>query len=522
MSTVRRARCVGWEAAVLDDLAKLAELMSIASKVPSAVDVDQVRDVADCLAMSDALDAPARGQLERALGGPGATDTGADRLMRTFGALFGAGDYIGAALVARRLAARANPRLVLLGTNLATLCELHDGSMDDPLVAGSEVARLRYLASLPESETLERSSPLASPAATLREIVAHQIGVGGSANAGVAALAAEALCDARVSRLTARATQSFLDRLTQMATTTRGSVAYPEMAPSSGVRVHVVELVLTADQAVVAVVETYAGGSVGRLCSFFGTELRMLTKLVSSPRHAERLTERELRRIRRCLGLGDDGIDQATVIPSARLWTLPWERIIPDARVAMCTSPPRSRPALSPRSRPRVVAVGEPGLAGSEVELGTLRTLDRTGTIELLEAQTLDEFIRLLADAMPDVAALGVHGVGESLSYRLIRGTEALPLYRLLEVQLPPLVSVASCYSGSVSGAVNLAALLTRSDTMAVVSLWDTLDAGASTVMSQLYAGFASGLRVTDAWNQTSVLAGTVGLRLIGIERLGP
>ncbi len=499
-----------------DVVSSLLELVSTHQPVPSGIDLGKLRDVAETLASSDALDAAAKGQLARALGAPIAVDPEVERITTTFGALFSAGDYRGASLVARRLAGRTNPRLVLLGTNLATLCELHEETMDAPTVAAAEVARLRYLASLPESEAFERSTPLASSAATLREIVAHQIGVGTSANTAVAALAAEALCDARVSRLTTKAGSSFLDQLARMATATRGTVSSPDPPPTvGGVRTHVVEMVLTADHAVLAIIETRGTESVGRLCSFFGTELRLLTKLVTSPRHAERLTERELERLRRCLGIRPVGTEQYTVIPSARLWTLPWERIIPGTRVAMCATPTRPLPA--PWSgRLSVVAVGDPGLVGSEAELDTLRTLHSDGKVVLREADSLEHFVELLDTARPDVATIGVHGTGEGLSYRLTREAESLPLYRLLELRLPPLISVASCYSGSVAGAVNLAAVLTRSNSKAVVSLWDTLDAATSTVMSNFYTGLASGLGVADAWELPSRVAATLGLRLLG------
>jgi len=514
----RKSRLIEWSPdARADVVSALLELVSEGHTLPDDLDLGDLRDEADGLRATDTLDAAALAQLERAVGAQTVADPEAERLTRTFGALFGVGDYRGAAIVARRVAERTNPRLVLLGTNLATLCELHDGSLDDPAVAGAEVARLRYLASLPESEALERSSPLASPAALLRELVAHQLGVGESANTAVAAAAAEALSDSRVARVTASAATSLLDQLARMAAATRGTVEFPALLqPETGTRVHVADLVLTADQAALAVVETRRTESVGRVCSMFGVELRLLTKLVSSPRHAERLTDREIGRLRRCLGFHTGDRNHVTVVPTARLWTMPWERIIPGAHVDMCTSPVRPGSARPAGWRLTVVAVADPELPGGQAELDALRVLQREGSIELHEASSLSHFATLLDDKSPELAAIGLHGAGEGLSYRLLRGNEALPVHRLLEIQLPPLVSVASCHSGSISGAVNLAAALTRSRGAAVVSLWDTLDSGASKVMSSVYRSLAAGGSPVEAWRPTAEVAAKLGLRLIG------
>ena len=193
-------------------------------------------------------------------------------------------------------------------------------------------------------------------------------------------LAAEALCDARVSRLTSRSASSFVDQLARMATATRGTVSSPSTwADGWGVRTHVVEMVLTVDQAVLAVIETHGSESVGRLWSFFGTELRLLTKLVAASRYAERLTERELERLRRCLGLQPTVPEPVTVVPSARWWALPWERIIPGTRFAMCASATRSHAAASARRPLSVVGIGDPSPAGSKAELDTLRALNADG-----------------------------------------------------------------------------------------------------------------------------------------------
>ncbi len=167
------------------------------------------------------------------------------------------------------------------------------------------------------------------------------------------------------------------------------------------------------------------------------------------------------------------------------------------------------------RDLPLFIAVIDDQLPGARAERSTLIDLRDQGLIELQLPDSLKAFVHALTTNQPDVAVLALHGHGAGLTYAFQLDNEKLPTHQLAELPLPPIVSAASCHSGTIGAGADLGAVLERNTQAAVVSLWHILDRDTSSLLGDFYKRLAVGETAAEAWSDTAAHAATIGSRLI-------
>lgn len=495
-------------------------------------DLTAVVDEADALLRGDQLQAMPRDRLSDARAsrrGRLSADTPSsrgdeaiDRALTTYQALMNTGDYVGAALSVEALR-DAPARVALIGANLRGMAQLHDRTLESQDEMAAELARLAAIARLPESIELERTAPLASPGAMLREIAAHCIAEGTSTGDRSAALALEIIADARVARVRSVANGSTVTDSLAAVATDRRSIGVPRLSlgdrggTAGGDFIHVVELSLDDGAALIAVtsVDVVSDRSSSHVTALFGSDLRVVRRLLRDPPQAERLADNEAERLGRLIFGPLTDVHRPVVVPSPILWSLPFERLLPGTSLALSASSHVERRPEQPvvGQRLRVHFVGDPALPGAESERTTLRRLAAQDVLELVEGSSL----RMLPEATSssDVLALAVHGRGSGLTYELRLGSERLPAHDLIGTELPSTVVAASCSSGVRGGSLDLATILSGAAPTVVVGLWDIDDQVSGTHLGTFYEALAAGESAPAAWSRLPASARLSGLRLL-------
>jgi CHAT domain len=220
------------------------------------------------------------------------------------------------------------------------------------------------------------------------------------------------------------------------------------------------------------------------------------------------------------------------VVPDQTCWELPWLRLIPDyvptfAAVPSIASAMRLIPLEQYASRRRIIGLLNPTLNGANRERQELTRLHDAGRVTFHDAASFDELRLTLLSERYDLLAVTAHGTrGEGFQFTFDFGAEKVPLLSLLELPLPPIVSLGSCWSArsleSSTAIVAVMGCLVAGASTAVGGLWDLDDTVTAEVLCTAYSLFADGsalpaaIRQSFASREEGIRPAAAGLCVVG------
>lgn len=220
------------------------------------------------------------------------------------------------------------------------------------------------------------------------------------------------------------------------------------------------------------------------------------------------------------------------VVPDRSCWELPWLRLIPAyvprfATVPSIAAAMRLAPHQQHAQRRRVIGLFNNSLDGANQEHQELKRLHETGLIEFYSASSFHEVRDALQSQRFDLLAVTAHGTrDEGFEFTFDFGAEKVALLSLLELPLPPVVSLGSCWSArsvqSSTAVVAVMGCLAAGASTAVGGLWDLDDTVTAKILVSAYRLYADGLTLPSAIRRSyanardEIRSAAAGLCIVG------